>query len=158
MCLSRIDGIIKCFSSMLHHLTPSSSPSHSSSATPTVFVHIQVLAYIFTRSVHVPGGILAATLFGLNPYSSNTLMYQGLRPALLIKTLPPSLRALLTALHCAGASGPPGVNQSMLSIRTAIVRASGCMRAKTSASSSVWIRMFSRAPGAESLTWALGVR
>lgn len=127
--------------------------------TPPVFVQIHVLAYILTRSVHVPGGIdLAATLLGLNPNSSKTLIYQGFKPELRISTRPPSLSARLTALHCAGASGPPGGNQSMLSMRTAIVRASGCMRAKTSASSSVWMRMLSRAVGVWSLRWDLGVR
>lgn len=140
------------------HLSSPLLPLYSSSGKLSVLVQIHVLAYIFTRSVHVPRGILAATLFGLNPFSSKTLIYQGSRPELLIKTLPPSLRARLTALHCAGASGPPGVNQSILSMRTAMVRDSGCIRAKTSASSSVWIRMLSRAVGEDSLEWDLGER
>jgi hypothetical protein len=102
-----------------------------------VFVQIQVEAYMLTRSVHVPGGILAATLFEEKPFSSNARMYHGLRPADLSNTRPPSFMARLTALACATASGPAGLNQSILSIRTAIVSASGCIRAKTSASSSV---------------------
>lgn len=126
----------------------------------TTLVQIHVLAYILTRSVHVPGGTLAATLLGVNPHSSKVLIYQGLNPLLLISTLPPSFSARLTALHCAAASGPEGVNQSMLSMSTAMVRDEGCMWAKTSLSSSVWMRRLSRAEptGVESLAWDLGER
>lgn len=124
------------------HLAPSLS-LHSTKGA--VFVQIHVLAYILTRSVHVPLTSLDATLFPTNPFSSKALMYHGINPALLNSTLPPIFIARLTALACAAASGPLGENQSMLSMRTAMVRASGCMRAKTSASSSVWMRRLSRA-------------
>ena len=113
---------------------------------------------MLTRSVHVPAGTLAATLLLANPCASNTLTYHGLKPALRSKTRQPSLRARLTAYTWAGASGPPGVNQSMLSIRTAMVRLAGCMRAKTSLSSSVWMRRLSRAEGWERRGCDLGER
>lgn len=150
-----------------HHSQPlhpqRSSPStytYTSGPNPSTFVQIHVLAYIFTRSVQtpVPGGPLAATLLLVKPCCSKTLTYHGLNPALLNNTLPPILSERLTARTCSGASGPPGVNQSMLSMRTAMVRLPGCMRAKTSESSSVWMRRLSRAVGAERRAWDLGAR
>ena len=43
--------------------------------------------------VHVPGGILAATLLQLNPPSSNARIYHGSSPAERSSTLPPVLSA-----------------------------------------------------------------
>lgn len=43
-------------------------------------------------------------------------------------------------------------------LTTAMVKLPGLMRAMTSSSPSVWIRRPSKAPGADSLTWALGVK
>lgn len=68
---------------------------HSDKAA--VFVQIQVEAYMLTRSVHVPGGILAATRFEVNPDSSNARMYHGFKPADRSSTLPPIFIARLTA-------------------------------------------------------------
>lgn len=159
----------KCSFNSLHpitHLlstTKSSNPNfrlqtYTSGPNPSTLVQIHVLAYILTRSVHVPAGTRAATLLLVNPSSSNTFTYHGLRPALLKSTRPPIFSERLTARTCSGASGPPGVNQSILSIRTAMVRLPGCMRAKTSLSSSVWMRRLSRAEGAERRAWDLGAR
>lgn len=147
-------------------LYPSPSPrgfiqglttSHLPSPT---FVQIHVLAYIFTLSVQTPTPFLAATLFAANPLLSKFCTYHGLKPALLSSTLPPVFSERCTARTCASASGPLGENQSMLSMRTAMVRESGCMRAKTSLSSSVWMRRLSRAGAgaAERRMWAFGVR
>lgn len=151
----------ECLLPSLLHATHSNShlkDLYTSGPNPSTFVQIHVLAYILTRSVHVPFGTLAATLLLANPSSSNTPTYHGLNPALLNNALPPILRARLTARTCSGASGPPGVNQSILSISTAMVRLAGCMRAKTSLSSSVWMRRLSRAEGAERRAWDLGAR
>lgn len=144
---------------------PRSKPKHvlfahsrSIYSTETVFVQIQVDAYILTRSVHVPAGILAATLLQTKPFSSKARMYHGHNPADRSNTRPAVLSARLMALTCAAASGPAGVNQSMLSIRTAIVSASGCIRAKTSESSSVCILRPSKALHCESLACDLGAR
>lgn len=110
-----------------------------------IFIHINVEAYMLTRSVHEPGGILAATRLGVNPFSSKHRIYHGLRPADLRSTLPPNFKARLSALAWAAASAPSGLNQSMLSIKTAIVSEPGCIRAMTSESSSVCIRKPSNA-------------
>jgi hypothetical protein len=122
---------------------------YTSGPNPSTLVQIHVLAYIFTRSVHVPFTSRLATLFPTNPFSSNTFTYHGLNPALLNNTLPPILSERFTARTCVAVSALPGVNQSMLSIRTAMVRLEGCIRTKTSESSSVWMRRLSRADGAE---------
>ena len=132
--------------------------SRFTQSTETVFVQIQVDAYIFTRSVHVPAGILAATLLQTKPFSSKARIYQGFNPADRSNTRPLVLSARLIALTCAAASGPAGENQSILSMTTAIVSASGCIRAKTSESSSVCILSPSKALRCESLACDFGAK
>jgi len=110
------------------------------------------------RSIHAPGGNLAATRFATNPPSSKVFTYHGLSPALLTMTRPPTLSALFTARICVRAASPPGSNQSILSISTAIVSVSGAMRSNTSTNSSVWMRRPSNAPGEERRMCAFGVR
>ena len=130
---------------------------------------------VFYRSIQVPG-ILAPTLRTPNPLFSNTVIYQGLRPAERRRTLPPVFKARCSACTWVKACEPSGQNQSMLSmicfrwvsigggcrlflgyfnLTTAWLRVPGAIRQITSWSSSVWIRSPSNAPGWESLRCAL---
>jgi len=123
----------------------------------TVLNMIQVLAYMFTRSKHVPG-MRAPTLFAANPRLSKTGTYHGLKPADLKKTRPCSLSARLRALICRPASGPVGLNQSIESMITAMVNVLGERREMTSLISSVWIRSPSNAPGFDNFLCAFALR
>ena len=67
------------------------------------------------RSMQVPG-ILAPTLRVSKPLFSNTLVYQGLRPAERRRTLPPVFKARCNACTWVKACESWGQNQSMLSM------------------------------------------
>lgn len=82
--------------------------------SPT-FVMTQVLAYMFTRSTHIPGS-RAATLLTENASFSNTLTYHGFKPAERSKTLPFGFKARLSARTCVEASVEAGENQSIESM------------------------------------------
>ena len=153
-----------------------------------VFVQSHVLAYIFTldknlvrsvpynvhvqepsftteervlthRSMHFPSS-LRPTQSHLNPLSAKLLTYHGFNAAERNNTRPPMRSTLFRARTCSFAAGwcGSGSNQSIESMRMAILSVDGVMRAMTSIIASVCMRRPSKAVGLESLAYALAPR
>ena len=88
------------------------------------------------RSMHFPA-VRFPTQSPLKPFCSNTSVYHGLSAAVLNNTLPPTFSTRLRAITCSSASLPSGLNQSILSISTAMVSVPGEIRHITSINASV---------------------
>ena len=76
-------------------------------------------------SIQVPG-ILAPTLRVAKPFFSNTVVYQGLRPAERKRTFPPVFKARCNACTWVMAWESVGENQSMLSMTLIVLVRSAC--------------------------------